>query len=498
MITDANEYILALKGIQDSGAPTIYTTLPSTEPRFLINANNRTISIPDKFSFLGVQHDHLAETVYFEIDRYFDNVDLSTQTCVVQFVNKNNKENIPCSEAEIYDGYYHVSSMDIESVEGKIVFGWSIENKSTRLAGDIVFAIRFYSINDDNCFIYNFNTIPAHSIILDTLDVIDNVDYFYPSEFETWIQKVSKEVIEAANYAKSAEESKIAAETAINSIGDSVERAESYANDAENSANEAETSANNAAESARLAQEAVFSHSWNDTILTVTSGTGISSADLKGEKGDQGERGLQGIQGEPFEFEDFTEEQLALLKGEKGDQGEPLKFEDLTEEQIALLKFNYEDFTEEQLADLKGEKGDKGDQGEPFEYEDFTEEQLAGLKGEKGDKGDQGDAPAGEYLITESITLNLSHANSQLIVNSDTNITITIPSHTNVTFDNYTELEIFKVGAGNITIASEDGVTVLCNSDEHIMKELYTSSAIKLLTALDSTNNTWSLEGILG
>ena len=44
-------------------------------------------------------------------------------------------------------------------------------------------------------------------------------------------------------------------------------------------------------------------HSWNGTVLTITSASGTSSADLKGEKGDTG---LQGIPGE---------------KGEKGDTG---------------------------------------------------------------------------------------------------------------------------------------------------------------------------------
>lgn len=89
-----------------------------------------------------------------------------------------------------------------------------------------------------------------------------------------------------------------------------------------------------------------------------------------------------GLKGEPFRFEDFTKEQLALLKGEKGD---PFTFSDFTQEQLALLKgekgdaFTYADFTPEQLARLKGEKGDA------FTYDDFTPEQLTGLKGAKGD-----------------------------------------------------------------------------------------------------------------
>lgn len=36
-------------------------------------------------------------------------------------------------------------------------------------------------------------------------------------------------------------------------------------------------------------------HSWNGTVLTITSDSGSSSADLKGAKGDTGIRGPQGV-----------------------------------------------------------------------------------------------------------------------------------------------------------------------------------------------------------
>ena len=38
-------------------------------------------------------------------------------------------------------------------------------------------------------------------------------------------------------------------------------------------------------------------HEWNGTILTITSDSGTSSCDLKGDKGDDGIRGAQGIAG---------------------------------------------------------------------------------------------------------------------------------------------------------------------------------------------------------
>ena len=112
--------------------------------------------------------------------------------------------------------------------------------------------------------------------------------------------------------------------------------------------------------------------------------------------------GKEGIQGAAFVYEDFTEEQLLALKGEKGDVGpQGLQGEkgDVGEKGDP---FTYNDFTPEQLANLKGEKGDKGDigetgpqgdpgpKGDPFTYEDFTQNQLLALKGPKGDTGPQG------------------------------------------------------------------------------------------------------------
>ena len=93
---------------------------------------------------------------------------------------------------------------------------------------------------------------------------------------------------------------------------------------------------------------------------------------------------LKGAKGDPFTYADFTEEQLAALKGPKGDIGAQGPKGD---------PFVYSDFTPEQLAALKGpqgEIGERGPKGDPFIYSDFTPEQLSALKGPKGDIGEQG------------------------------------------------------------------------------------------------------------
>ena len=59
-----------------------------------------------------------------------------------------------------------------------------------------------------------------------------------------------------------------------------------------------------------------ITHEWNGTVLTVTSDSGTTSCDLKGEKGDTGIRGAQGVAGEQYKpqygVDYFTDE-------EKGD-----------------------------------------------------------------------------------------------------------------------------------------------------------------------------------
>ena len=186
MITDPSEFRQRLQEIQNSANVT-FTHLPSNEPRFIIDANSREINIPFEFSFLGVIGDHKAETIYFEIDRYFDDVDLSEHTCVIQFINKN-PETLKFNE-----GFYPVATMDVNSIDGKIIFGWNIMNDATQIAGDIHFSIRFYSIDSNNEFTYNFNTLTANSIILDTLDIKHtSIIEITPSELQVWNDKMNQ------------------------------------------------------------------------------------------------------------------------------------------------------------------------------------------------------------------------------------------------------------------------------------------------------------------
>ena len=138
-------------------------------------------------------------------------------------------------------------------------------------------------------------------------------------------------------------------------------------------------------------------------VVTVTDATGTTTATLThGPKGDKGDDGERGDKGDPFEYADFTAEQLEALRGPKGDK---MTFDDLTEDEVEALRgekgdkgdpFTYQDFTPAQLEALSGPQGvqgppgPQGEPGEAFTYSDFTPEQLETLRGPQGVQGPPG------------------------------------------------------------------------------------------------------------
>lgn len=171
-----------LQDIQNQDNLKELVMLPSDEPRFIIDANERTISIPDGFTFLGVLNDHNAETVYFEIDRYYDQTDLSKKTCIVQYESRANK----------HGGFYPVTKLDITTVPGKIIFGWEVQNDATSCPGDLEFSVRFYSTKQDDdriIFSYNFNTEVAVLPVKDGLDTMEKSVQIESGEVQTLTDK---------------------------------------------------------------------------------------------------------------------------------------------------------------------------------------------------------------------------------------------------------------------------------------------------------------------
>lgn len=155
---------------------------PPREDIWDIDSNTRRIYIPPQFRWIvGVQGDHYSEILTFRIDRYFDGVDLSTKTCIVQFLNAGGKA-----------GTYQVQTMDTETEPGKIIFQWAVDNVATQFKGELRFIIRFYSTNGNGLYTYTFNTVPKIINVHEGLDVTDEAEKLYPTILMEWMEIVVK------------------------------------------------------------------------------------------------------------------------------------------------------------------------------------------------------------------------------------------------------------------------------------------------------------------
>ena len=127
-----------------------YLMIPLDEAYFKIDANKRTISIPTVFAANGVSiaGDHRAETLLFEIDRYFDFIDLLRTNIYVQWTDANNKT-----------GATLISLIDYD--DQKIRFGWVLSDQVTKDTGNLTFSIRFFMRNDSGVIYYSLNTLPV-------------------------------------------------------------------------------------------------------------------------------------------------------------------------------------------------------------------------------------------------------------------------------------------------------------------------------------------------
>lgn len=135
--------------------------LPAGEKLYSINLNTRIIEGPEDLSVL---ENHEADLLYFTVDRFYDNVDLSTTTCIIQYETTNK------NDGSIFRGIYCIPFYDIVTLaeEEKMILPWQVRNSVTQSASLIKYNFRFYII-EDGIIKYNLNTLTATSKILNTL-----------------------------------------------------------------------------------------------------------------------------------------------------------------------------------------------------------------------------------------------------------------------------------------------------------------------------------------
>ena len=153
-------HIQTLKNLtknQDETYGRKYTILPIQEEYFEINANSRTITVPELFrkNGLSVQGDQVAETIYFKINRYFDAMDLNNTKIYIQWENANGEK-----------GFAKEWVRDIETYDDYMVFGWALGGNITNAPGILKFSVRFIRADEDTKNItYSLSTLTAQALI---------------------------------------------------------------------------------------------------------------------------------------------------------------------------------------------------------------------------------------------------------------------------------------------------------------------------------------------
>ena len=187
MITTPKEYYDLLYRIQDENKPSLAVLLPSNEKIYEIDMNSRKIEAP---KYLSVELDHRAETIYFKVGRYYDNIDLANMTCVVQYINANGEGRV-----------YPVPFYDVETYadENMMLFPWCIDGEATKASGNVTYSVRFYDIDESATYMrYNMSTLPSKSEVLHGIssktDIDESNDYLlnFKDQILAQLKKVSE------------------------------------------------------------------------------------------------------------------------------------------------------------------------------------------------------------------------------------------------------------------------------------------------------------------
>ena len=129
------------------------------EPR--VTVTERVLNIPDELQTIGVENDNNVERIYFEIPRYFDEVnDLSEFNFYINYLNANQEPN-----------QYHCTDLEVEG--DNVVFSWLTSENVYAYRGIVRFIV--YAVATDN---RKWNTTVAELNVLEGLEteeqIIDN------------------------------------------------------------------------------------------------------------------------------------------------------------------------------------------------------------------------------------------------------------------------------------------------------------------------------------
>ena len=254
------------------------------------------------------QGDHEADRYIFTVPRYVAGHDMSL--CNIVEVHYNNyKYDKSTRETTTKSSFDSAEDFEISADGETVQFSWLISGDATELDGSLAFCVRFACVKTDGAILYQkftetFDSIPVGKNIYN----IDVVEKEYADVLAKW-KKELLAAIETGYYMPAVQQ------LDENTMQVSFEPSKTGM---------AKLGKTDIALPAGKDGVSVV-HEWQGTVLSVTSASGTTAADLKGERGEtglQGVKGDQGIQGEQGVRGEQGVQGIQGEKGEKGDTGE--------------------------------------------------------------------------------------------------------------------------------------------------------------------------------
>ena len=188
MIVKPDEYEKLILHLKNPNTFKELVQIPENEPVYEINLDTRTINAPE---FLSVEEDHNSEIIWFKTKRFYDNFDISSATCWIQYRNALGEEYYLASPLIISAGDYG---------DEFLLIPWTIGGSATKASGTIEFSFQFFKLTEDRLqFQFILNTQSARSKILaglraDPLLVLDATDEELQNEFAPQAESFAKEI----------------------------------------------------------------------------------------------------------------------------------------------------------------------------------------------------------------------------------------------------------------------------------------------------------------
>lgn len=141
---------------------------------FVIDAENRTIEVPESELLFGVTGDKDSERKYFQCPMIVgDNVDLSVHQIYVSYAFADTQNSIP----SVSDGLYHCDDVAVDG--DNITFSWRLSGNVFTKPGFIGFKI-LAKYSEGEVTTLRWNTTPAYGLVLQTIPDGETIAEQYP------------------------------------------------------------------------------------------------------------------------------------------------------------------------------------------------------------------------------------------------------------------------------------------------------------------------------